>query len=44
MNAFNRAFTNREIAVILVLTLVLLALVFYRFVYAPMQEQLERCR
>lgn len=41
MSVLNRAFTNREIAVILLLTLILLVLVFYRFVYAPLQEQLE---
>lgn len=41
MNALNRAFTNREIAVILLLTLILLVLVFYRFVYTPIQEKLE---
>ena len=41
MSALNRAFTNREIAVILLLTLILLVLIFYRFIYAPMKEQLE---
>ena len=41
MSVLNRAFTNREIAVILLLTLILLVLVFYRFIYAPIQEQLE---
>ena len=41
MSALNRAFTNREIAVILLLTLILLVLIFYRFIYAPIQEQLD---
>lgn len=41
MNALNRSFSNREIAIILLLTLILLVLVFYRFIYTPMQEQLE---
>ena len=41
MSVLNRAFTNREIAIILLLTLVLLVLVYYRFFYTPMQERLD---
>jgi len=41
MSVLNRAFTNREIAIILLLTLVLLVLVYYRFFYIPMQERLD---
>ncbi len=41
MSVLNRAFTNREIAIILLLTLVLLVLVYYRFFYTPMQDRLD---
>ena len=41
MSVLNRAFTNREIAIILVLTLILLVLVYYRFFYIPMQDRLD---
>ena len=41
MSVLNRAFTNREIAIILLLTLILLVLAFYRFFYIPMQERLD---
>ncbi len=41
MSILNRAFTNREIAIILLLTLILLVLVYVRFAYIPMQDQLD---
>lgn len=41
MNRLNRAFSHKEIALILFLTLVLLVMVYYRLVYVPIQREIE---
>ena len=41
MSRLNRAFSHKEIALILFLTLVLLVMVYYRFVYVPIQREIE---
>lgn len=40
MSRLNRAFSHKEIALILLLTLVLLVMVYYRFVYVPIQRDI----
>lgn len=41
MDKLNRPFTKREVVLILVLAVILLAMVYYRFVYVPVQDQIS---
>ncbi|MDD6685149.1 MAG: hypothetical protein PUE47_05090 [Lachnospiraceae bacterium] len=41
MDKLNRPFTKKEVVLILALAVILLAMVYYRFVYVPVQDQIS---